>query len=153
MEKEQEKLKKDLEQKIAHLKGDVDQKDRELQQEKEDKHETCQQLREQLKQALTDLEGERAEKRKLEKDLVEERIQHLQGVLERASSEVNMTWQEQTSISKVIMWTNEDLTKRQDELKAERQRKCTIYTILIFIAIIVVFVAIPVQVVNQYCSK
>ena len=143
-EKEQEKLKKardDSEQKIAHLKGDVDQKDRELQQEKEDKHETCQQLQEQLKH-------ERAEKRKLEKDLVEERIQHLQGVLEKASSEVDTTWQERTNLSNAIMWNEEDLTRRQDELRAERQRKCTIYTILTLISIIVVLVAILVQVVR-----
>ena len=137
LEKEQEKLKKALEQKIAQLEGDVDQKDRELQQEKDDKHETCQQLREQLKH-------ERAAKRKLERDLVEERIKHLQGAVDRTKSEVNTTWQERTNISQVIIWNEEDLTRRQHE--KQQQRKYTIS----FISIAVGFFAILVLVVPHY---
>ena len=149
-EQTKSKLQETLEnanQKINQLEDDVFQKDRELQQEKDDKNETCEQLREQLEQAHTELEEAKSES---ERNLVEAQIQCLQDVVDRANSEACL---ERSKINDVLEWTEKDLVKEQDELQTilERQKKYTICTILVFISITVVLIALLVQVVPQYC--
>ena len=135
-------------QKIEQLQQYVYQKNRELQEEKDDKQEKC----DRLKQAEDDLQKQTAAKERAENKLskANERLKELEEEAEKATCEVDTTYEEREKIKHVLQWTTRDLEEEKEEIDEVmgwiRTRNMAFrYTILGFLAVIVVLVAYAVQ--------